>query len=59
MITRGHRPAVCSGAVQWVITERQDRERGLHAVGEGTGGAVPGEPRAQLTKILHTHTHTF
>lgn len=47
---------MCSGAVQGVITERQDSERSLHAVGEGASGAVPGEPGRQLTKILHTHT---
>lgn len=44
------------GAVQWVIAERQDGQRRLHAVSEGAGGAIPGEPRAHLTKILHTHT---
>lgn len=53
-----NRPAVRPGAVQRVITERQDGERGFRAVGEGAGAAVPSEPRAQLTEILHKHTHT-
>ena len=42
--------------MQRVVAESQDSECGLHAVAEGAGAAVPGEPWAQLTEVLETQT---
>lgn len=49
-------PAVCFGARQGEVEQGQAGEGGLHAVGQGAGAAVPGEPGAQLAEELHTKT---